>query len=86
MDTVNCVACGKPAALFTGHVMHKGRSISAGWCSDECISVKDKKGYCGEWEPSMGITAEGKPATANVCHCGQSCPVWRSDRRFSSRI
>lgn len=84
MDTTNCVACGKTATVWTGHITHFRRIIGAGWCSDGCIDrrrgTRGPRGFCGEWGPSIGLTrGRGRLATTTACDCGPSCAVWRID-------
>ena len=61
VGTKNCIACGKPAKLYSGHLkayvcMALGNLIEikivAGWCSIKCHnSMKSNKNGCfGEYD------------------------------------
>ncbi len=50
-QTVNCVRCGKPAVLWSAHVLRDSKKISAGWCSDEC---RNTPGFVGHYKKWMG--------------------------------
>ena len=86
METTTCVACGKPARMWTGHLKHFERMIGAGWCSEECRLSRSpvKAGYFGPWDQSMAIRHKGKLATRTGCSCGRPCPVWRLDNPRSA--
>lgn len=86
MQTTTCVACGKPARVWTGHLMHFARTLGAGWCSEKCYSsVPSRRNGCfGEWRPSMAVTHRGKLATKTGCSCGPTCAVWRLDNPGSA--
>lgn len=74
MRTKYCINCRKKAITATGHVNltinNETIIVTAGWCSDECITKKIstanpivKKyllGYLGEWEPWMGLSEFSK--------------------------
>ncbi len=81
MRTTTCIACGKPAVFYAGHVTHFRRILFAGWCSEECRSKFeiDKEGLCGRWKPSDGVEHQGRRATSRACDCGPSCEIWRID-------
>lgn len=61
VGTKNCVACGKPATMYAGHLKTQIRmtlgnlidfKMSAGWCSDECYDSmeSDENGCYGEYD------------------------------------
>lgn len=54
--TSNCIKCGKPAKLYSGHLKARKKmalgnlidiEISAGWCSEKCHdSMKSDENGC----------------------------------------
>ncbi len=59
--TSNCVRCGKPTAIYAGHLKAKMKmalgnlidvKIGAGWCSIEChdLSESDGNGCYGTYD------------------------------------
>ena len=57
MKTKNCVRCFKPATMWTGHIIYKGKTAIAGWCSDKCL---DTKGFKGHYKGQMVIVTRRK--------------------------
>ena len=69
--TVNCIVTGKPATVWTGHVVAtaSGRidgerqmplveiGVTAGFATDEVKNAakSDDRGCFGEWKPSDGL-------------------------------
>jgi len=64
LRTKNCIVCGKPANIFTGHVLmndcinkDKNYHVIAGFCSDEHINqaISDNYGCFGKFNYLNGI-------------------------------
>lgn len=64
MRTRNCIKCGRPAIMWSGHVIRINDDksmklqrliwdvITAGWCSKKCM---DTIGFCGQYTENMGV-------------------------------
>lgn len=50
LHTKHCVQCGEPAKVWSGHVLKRGRKITAGWCDEHSIS----NGFVGHYRKWMG--------------------------------
>lgn len=75
--TKNCIVTGKPATLFTGHVLmetldRNGRSvvvsILAGFADSKIYesAVCGKAGCYGEWKPTFGAKLDVEAEVANA--------------------
>ena len=53
--TANCVYCGKPATIFSGHVLSGQKKIIAGWCKKHGSMEKLPHGFRGHYIKSFGI-------------------------------
>ena len=53
--TTNCVYCGKPATILSGHVLSGRKKIIAGWCKKHGDSTKLPAGFMGHYIKSFGI-------------------------------
>lgn len=73
LKTTNCIVCGKPATLWTGHVVARTYgpiagdnrdvlkvSVTAGFCGDaKCGAVEPGPLGCfGSWKPKMGVQSK----------------------------
>jgi hypothetical protein len=72
--TTNCIVTGKPATIYTGHVIipnlfvgldertnsqYLNVSVIAGFCDNEtCDRAKSGGGCFGDWKPEYGIKVE----------------------------
>ena len=53
-----CVYCLKrPATVWSGHLLRKGKGITAGWCS-RCPRLA--QGFVGHWRKKMGTVKDTK--------------------------
>jgi hypothetical protein len=53
--TRNCAYClKKPARIWTGHVVRKGKKVIAGWCGRKCERKGRADGFVGLYRWRMG--------------------------------
>ena len=70
-ETMNCVRCGKPAKIWSGHVDYfkytgnKMRRVSviAGWCSNRCFN---DRGFRGMYSAHMGDRRGKQPSPCRI--------------------
>lgn len=56
-ETTCCVRCGKPARMWSGHILLGKHKVVAGWCLKGCLDVKGFVGHHHEWMPLRKVEA-----------------------------
>lgn len=66
LGTANCIVCGKPSVMFSGHVKGRMRmalgnlvevKVLAGFCNEDCKNKveSDETGCFGTYNQDMGL-------------------------------